>query len=91
MDDTKLPFKFKPDPDLQNLSPLSLRGSNQPSILPVKQNGVRSEPSLKFKPPQKVQKDDDVQQSPVPVSPAQLSEDDFPPLGATTRGRRRST
>ncbi|KAG0500625.1 hypothetical protein HPP92_000697 [Vanilla planifolia] len=87
MDDTKLPFKFKSDADLQNLLPISLRASSQPCILPVKQTSPHSSPSPMVTRPQTA-KEENMQESPTSQTPALLSEDDFPPLSASTRCRR---
>ncbi|KAF5178699.1 Rna demethylase alkbh9b, partial [Thalictrum thalictroides] len=77
MDDSKLPFKFLPDPELQGIQPLS----NSPvvnKLLPIQQV-----PNLQNSHHQNRQSNNGSEvDSKVRSSPLQLGETDFPPLGA---------
>ncbi|KAI0497991.1 hypothetical protein KFK09_021232 [Dendrobium nobile] len=89
MDDSKIPYDFIPDPDLQNLRSLSLRGQNHPNILPLQQDQQDEPPknaqhSQKVQQAQKAQQAQKVLQSLALQRPMQLSEDDFLPLSSNT-------
>ncbi|PKU88093.1 RNA demethylase ALKBH9B [Dendrobium catenatum] len=87
MDDSKIPYDFIHDPDLQNLHPLSLRGQQQTNILPLRQDQPpkNAQPSQKVEQAQKAQQAQKVLQSPAPHRPMQLTEADFPPLSSSIR------
>ncbi|KAI0497989.1 hypothetical protein KFK09_021230 [Dendrobium nobile] len=53
MDDSKIPYDFIHDPDLQNLRPLSLRRQQHPIILPLQQD-QKDQPPKNAQPSQKV-------------------------------------
>lgn len=82
MDDSKLPFRFTPDPELQNLRPLplSVNGSpiqqidNQASVSPVQQQFQHRTP------PSQAQKASGEKL----VRQFDLSQDDFPSLGSSS-------
>ncbi|KAF9618724.1 hypothetical protein IFM89_002419 [Coptis chinensis] len=77
MDDSKLPFKFLPDPELQGIQPL---GSSQLNKLSAQQ--VPSLPNLHNR--NRISAAEPNTAS----SPIQFGNDDFPPLGAPTNKKR---
>ena len=94
MDDSKLPFRFTPDPELRNLRPLPLSGNGHPiqrigghvSVSPVQQQSQH----------QSEDSDDQILSGKnrsaasgggKPVSPFQFDRDDFPSLGSRIDSR----
>ncbi|URD81597.1 hypothetical protein MUK42_19074 [Musa troglodytarum] len=88
MDDSKLPYQFSPEPDLQNLQPLRY----PPKAVPVQQNQGQSSPipaahNLEIDKHQNNQNPDVHcdQSNPIKLtinSPVKIYQDDFPPLGS---------
>lgn len=68
MDDSKLPYKFTPDPELQGIRPFVLNPSNNSPV----QNKIETEIST----PQSVPRT-------VRSTPFSMGKDDFPPLGGS--------
>lgn len=84
MDDTKLPYEFYPDPEMQNLRPVPLRRQHQHDILSVQQN-YRPAQLARTVQPQAIHQIEKAHQDPDQQSlMGLLTDNDFPPLSSST-------
>ncbi|KAF6154289.1 hypothetical protein GIB67_026745 [Kingdonia uniflora] len=82
MDDTKLPYKYLPDPELQNIQPL---GKSSLSRTPVSQVQVQSRQLQQVQQILRINQSNSTSTS---TCPSPFENDDFPPLGGQSSATR---